>query len=102
MRFNCLNGHNFYLNEDQINKTNLDKIKKSFRQARKDLKAFQFMKMRDLKNQDKSSSYQQSKPHSQDSDCIKQKAYTDDVWCNKCYDYYNQCSMIAAQCRDRL
>ena len=83
-----MNGHNFYLSEDEIRKADIDSIKKSYKQGRTELKLFQFQKMKEEEYTNKLV----------DLDELASKQYSADVWCAKCFDYYNQCSVIASQC----
>ena len=72
MRFNCTNGHNFYLTEDQIRRANLVTMQTNFKNARKDLKVYQLSKLKNEKA---------SLP-------VCSMSYNEDFWCKKCMEYY--------------
>jgi hypothetical protein len=40
IRFNCQNGHNFYLTEEMLRQANISDLQSNFRQARSELKQF--------------------------------------------------------------
>ena len=42
-----MNGHNFYLSEDEIRKADIETIKKRYKKARTEIKMFQFEKMKE-------------------------------------------------------
>ena len=79
IRFNCQNGHNFYLSEEKIRQADISRLNKNWKRARRDLKSYMLSKQRD-------------------EPClvpVNSINYCDDSWCNKCYEYFNQASKIA-------
>lgn len=81
IRFNCANGHNFYLSEDKIKRADVQAISNSWKKARKDLKNYQIGKLRE-------------QPCDLPMSSIN---FQDETWCSKCFDYFSQTSRIAAQ-----
>lgn len=78
IRFNCINGHNFYLTEDKIKGADLAALSTNWKRARRDLKAYQLAKLRNENVE---------LP-------INSLNYCDDSWCTKCLEYFNQTMKI--------
>ena len=74
IRFNCINGHNFYLTEDKIRGADIQELSSNWKRARRDLKAYQLAKLRNEQVELPMNSIN----------------YCDDAWCTKCLDYFSQ------------
>jgi len=79
IRFNCINGHNFYLSEDKIKQANLQTLTSNWKRARRDLKAFQASKLKGESTGLPKTSI----------------SFMDDHWCSKCLEYFIQTTKIA-------
>jgi len=81
LRFNCLNGHNFYLTEEKIKRADTPSLLANWRQAKKDLRIYQNARLtRNPKDLPRMS-----------------MSFHSDSWCSKCFDYYQQTKKIATQ-----
>lgn len=82
MRFNCRNGHNFYMSESLISQANLEDVQSEFKTYQKQMKKAQL----DILSNKNANLTLDGLSH--------QNRY---IWCSKCSEYYNHCSYIANQ-----
>lgn len=81
IRFNCTNGHNFYLSEDKVKRIDVEAIQTNWKRARRDLKNYQLSKLRNQSRELPMNSIN----------------FMEESWCSKCFDYYTQTARIASQ-----